>query len=271
MPEERPTTASVPDFRTADVPATAHGILSGLIRRWRRWQDRLHEARIGRSNDAAVVFDSIYAVNHWGGTESASGPGSSLAYTAALRTALPELFQDFAIRSVFDAPCGDCHWMPEVISRTTVQYHGGDIVRRVIRANRRRLEGPRMRFSVFDLTRDTFPQADLWFCRDCLFHLSYRDIHAALKNFAASGIRYALLTNHRNLTGFANTDIRTGGFRRLDLCTEPFGLPSAPLRRIREGGELGDGEHEMCLWERTAVAAALSDFGRRIGVAATRP
>ncbi len=260
MPEpRRPRTAT---------PLSAAGHLVDWIRRpLRRLHDRRHHRRLAHSDDRADVFDSIRALNVWGGTESVSGPGSSLAYTAALRAALPGLFREFGVRTVFDAPCGDCHWMPEVLSRTDVQYVGGDIVPALVEANRRRLGGPRAQFRVFDLVTDPFPTADLWFCRDCLFHLPYRDIHAVLRNFAASGIRYALLTNHRNLTGFRNTDIRTGGFRRLDLCAEPFLLPAEVKARIREGGELGDGEHEMCLWEREAIASALPGFARQLGLA----
>lgn len=234
----------------------------GLLRSWRY---RYHAARIAKSGDTAAVFDSIRAINHWGGSESVSGPGSSLAYTAALRTALPGLFRDYRIESVFDAPCGDCTWMPEVLAQSTVQYLGGDIVRQLITANRRRHSDPRLSFIVFDITRDPFPTADLWLCRDCLFHLSYRDILAALRNFVNSGIRYALVTNCRNLTGFANTDIRSGGFRKLELMAEPFCLPTDAMVRIREGGERGDGEHEMCLWERTAIAAAVPAFALKIG------
>lgn len=255
MSESQTTRASLRFRELATLP----------FRRLRAWRDRRHHARIADSRDAAAVFDSIRAVNHWGGDESVSGPGSSLAYTAALRAALPGLFRDFGIQTVFDAPCGDCHWMPEVLSQTTVDYLGGDIVTRLVEANRHRAGGPRTRFVVFDLTRDPFPAADLWICRDCLFHLSYRDIHAALKNFATSSISHALITNSRNLTGFTNSDIRTGGFRKLDLLTEPFNLPPEIKARIREGGALGDGEHEMCLWQRTAIAAALPAFARRIG------
>jgi hypothetical protein len=222
--------------------------LRALRGKYRGWRLARQNQRIARSDDRTEVFSAIYDSNHWGSDESRSGPGSTRAYTEALRRELPPLFARHGIGTVFDAPCGDFHWMPEVLANSPVRYLGGDIVPKLVAEHLRNHGNERTDFRVFDLVHDAFPPADLWFCRDCLFHLSYADICAALRNFAASGIRFALLTNHRNLSGFANHEIRSGGFRKLDLFASPFCLPSAIAARITEGGPLGDGEHEMCLW-----------------------
>jgi hypothetical protein len=66
-----------------------------------------------------------------------------------------------------------------------------------------------------------FPKVDLWLCRDCLFHLSNRDILLALRNFLASGTPLVFTTTHLNSAVFENVDIRTGGFRRIDLFSAP--------------------------------------------------
>lgn len=244
-----------------------------LTGRFRAWRAARLNRRIARSEDRAEIFTAIYESNHWDSVESRSGPGSTLAYTDALRQQLPRLFERHGIVSVFDAPCGDFHWMPEVLARTRVSYLGGDIVPDLVARHRRAHGDARTGFRVFDLVQDDFPAADLWFCRDCLFHLPYADIYEALCRFAASDIRYALLTNHRNLSGFTNQDIRAGGFRKLDLFAEPFCLSAQTVARIIEGDGLGDGEHEMCLWERIQIAAALPGFARHLGLNSngTRP
>jgi hypothetical protein len=239
--------------------------LRTLSGRFRAWRAARLERRITHSADRAEIFTAIYESNHWGSGESRSGPGSTLAYTEPLRRELPDLFARHQIATVFDAPCGDFHWMPEVIARSRVSYVGGDIVPALVARHRRVHGNERTAFRVFDLVADDFPIADLWLCRDCLFHLPYAQIDEVLRRFAASKIRYALLTNHRNLSGFSNRDIRPGGFRKLDLLAEPFCLPAETLVRIVEGGALGDGEHEMCLWERSQIAAALPAFARRLG------
>src|SRR4029077_7259276 len=57
------------------------------------------------------IFADIYHGNLWGEPESVSGPGSSLAETAALRRELPDLLAALGVRTLLDAPCGDCHWI----------------------------------------------------------------------------------------------------------------------------------------------------------------
>src|ERR1700759_5255204 len=63
------------------------------------------------TKDPAVIFETIHRANLWSKGESASGPGSSLAYTHNLRTQLPDLLARFSIRTIYDAPCGDFNWM----------------------------------------------------------------------------------------------------------------------------------------------------------------
>ena len=205
-----------------------------------RWLQR----RLENSGNHAEAFRLIYKLNTWDRVESVSGPGSTIAYTANLRRKLPELFKEHGISAVFDAPCGDFNWMPEVLATSPVHYVGGDIVRPLVAAHQKAFAKERIQFRVFDITRDPFPHADLWICRDCLFHLYYQHILQALSNFVRSKIRFALLTNHCNEDGFRNEDIRSGGFRKLDLFTSPFSFPEIVLCRIQEGsGQHTD--HEM--------------------------
>ena len=80
-----------------------------------------------RRMSAEAIFEEIYKSRSWGGTESHSGRGSSLAETAAIRDALPQLVSELGIESMLDIPCGDGHWMSQV-TMGLERYIGGDIV-----------------------------------------------------------------------------------------------------------------------------------------------
>lgn len=230
------------------------------LRRWRRaWW--LRQFRNGRP--AEVVFTEIYRKNYWGDTESVSGYGSTLSNTAELRNGLLILLHDFSITSIYDAPCGDFNWMKEIVRSVPIAYRGVDVVRDLIANNVKHYEGENCQFSVANITLDPFPTADLWICRDCLFHLSYAEIHLALRNFAASDIRYILTTNYVNDGSFQNMDIFTGGFRMIDLFAVPFCLSREIVSRIRDT-PLHDHPREMCLWTREQIAAALPAMAIRI-------
>jgi hypothetical protein len=67
---------------------------------------------LASTTDATAIFDHFYRTNAWGTAESVSGPGSTLAYTTHLRTALPRLVHDLGVHTLLDAPCGDVHSHP---------------------------------------------------------------------------------------------------------------------------------------------------------------
>lgn len=214
-----------------------------------RWYYRMLE-----KSSPSEIFSAIYEKKLWADQESVSGEGSTLAATETVRRELPRLFEKFAIRSLLDAPCGDFYWMQHVVRDTGIAYHGADIVPPMIAKNNEAHGSATIRFSVLDITCDAFPQADLWLCRDCLIHLSYRDILAALEHFCASGTPYLLTTTTAENTGVANCDIPTGQYREINMFAAPFSLPSAALARIDDPASGG----ELCLWSREQVAAALA-------------
>ena len=84
---------------------------------------------------------------------------------------------------------------------------------------------------VVDITRDRLPCADLVLCRDCFVHLSHRQIAAAVANFVRSGSEYLLTSTYTDWP--RNEDVRTGGFRPLNLQLPPFNFPP-PLSFIHE-------------------------------------
>jgi hypothetical protein len=209
-----------------------------------------------RRSAPAEIFANIHERNLWGDSESASGAGSSLRYTENLRKHLPDLFSSLSIKSVYDAPCGDFNWMRKVISGNDILYFGADIVPALIKKNAKHNQDRRIKFGVADITADKFPKADLWICRDCLFHLSNKDIYLALMNYVSSEVPHILTTTHINATGFKNIDIPTGDFRLIDLFAAPFYLPKEVKIRISDWVDPHP-PREMCLWTKEQVSQAL--------------
>ena len=202
------------------------------------------------------VFENIMALNRWGGDESRSGPGSTLSYTCNIRNQLEVFIDKFEIKTFFDAPCGDFNWMKEVNFPAEILYIGGDIASSLIEENTKKYVRETRKFFNFDVVADTFPASDVWFCRDCLFHLPDAYIFRALRNFCDSKIKLLMMTNHINATGFANVDIDAGEFRLIDFYSEPFCLPRDVLFRVADY-VYPFPQREMCVWTREQVVAAL--------------
>jgi SAM-dependent methyltransferase len=207
------------------------------------------------SGSAAAVFDEIHRANFWGSGESLSGVGSELAFTATYRRGLARCLANYGIQSLFDAPCGDLNWMSVFLTEHPVDYAGGDISADVV--TRAQAAHPGRDLRVFDITTDPFPEAEVWHCRDCLFHLPFDAIQQALANFAASNIGYVLITSHRARLLHRNLDVGFGGFRFLDLERAPFFLPPS-LERIPDYRRGHDFPRYVCLWSRDQIAQAIA-------------
>ena len=61
------------------------------------------------------IFSGIYENYGFGSSESRSGPGSTLEETKLLREEIKKLIVKKGIKSVVDIPCGDFHWMKEIV------------------------------------------------------------------------------------------------------------------------------------------------------------
>lgn len=213
-----------------------------------------------QAGSAAAVFDQIYRVNYWGSDESHSGLGSELSFTKIYRQGLSNFLTTSAINSIFDAPCGDLNWMAAFLAQYPVRYAGGDISPEVI--TRARALHPQLDLRVFDITVDSFPDAELWHCRDCFFHLPFDAIQRALAGFVASNIGFALITSHRARFLHRNLDVGYGGFRYLDLERPPFCLPQ-PLARIPDFRRGHDFPRYVCLWSRDQIAGRAAGWARQ--------
>jgi len=202
-----------------------------------------------------LSFSFYWLFNLWGNKETRSGDGSTLAYTAELRKALPEIMHELSVRVFFDAPCGDFHWMRYVDFSQRIEYIGGDIVKPMIKRLQRLYGNEYRKFIVIDVVRDPLPRADLWMCRDLIFHLPNQDIYSILRNFIQSDIEWLLITSHAARSG-VNRDIRPGQFRLVNLLEPPFSLP--PARRKLKDYVKGYPERYLLLYHRSDL---INNFG----------
>lgn len=190
------------------------------------------------------IFEDIIKNHRW--NEVICGSGSTMSYTEPLRNVLPEFLIKHNITSMFDAPCGDYSWMSHVAFPEGFKYIGGDIVSFMIDDNRSKY--PNIEFRVVDITQDDFPEVDLLFCRDCLFHFSIEDIKKTIANIARSRVKYILTTSFDH-SHYANHDIKTGDFRRINLEQDPFNF-NKPIDAI-DDYRIGEPIRRLCLWPRS--------------------
>lgn len=202
--------------------------------------------RLGGRN-TKDVFTDIYRNNRWGNKESVSGPGSTLEQTAVLIEQLPQLLKRLEVKSMLDIPCGDFNWMSKV-AMPGVQYTGADIVEELVQRNQQNHASPTRQFLHLNLVSTPLPQVDLVFCRDCLVHLSFKDIASAIDNIKRSGATYLMATTFPGMS--SNPDIVTGDFRPVNLQIAPFQFPE-PLCTLTEQCTEGAGAHRdkaMGIW-----------------------
>ncbi|MBA3898443.1 MAG: class I SAM-dependent methyltransferase [Sphingomonadaceae bacterium] len=201
------------------------------------------------------AFDNIFKNSGWASSESRSGPGSELHRTRRYANELRNYLDTTGARKVFDAPCGDLNWiLPAVAGK---DYVGGDISPALI-ANLQ-TKHPELDTRRFDICEDEFPDADVWHCRDCLFHLPFSDIESALVRFAASSIPIALLTTHWTAALHTNVDVPVGGWRYLDLRKAPISLPQ-PQQRLRDYRFMRDFPRYVGVWSREQIKQAIQRF-----------
>ena len=227
-------------------------VFSSPFRKLRREFDKRAISRVDSLRDR---FTLIYRRNAWGSKESVSGSGSTLAMTTSIRSLLPIIFEKFKIKSILDVPCGDFNWM-KLVNLNCISYLGGDIVEPLVADLNRNFSSKSISFMQFDITIDSFPKSDLVLNRDCLFHLSNRDIQLTLSNFLKSESKYFLSTSYENGGKFTNTDIRSGDFRLIDLFDSPFCFPTNFHFEIPEQGEGSLPPRKLYLWDRDQVSIA---------------
>ncbi len=234
-----------------------NGLLKTIIRTF-SWMGFYFKKKsiLNKSENRQEIFSNIYSKNFWGSKESYSGKGSEILQTSLIRNELPKIFLEHGCSSILDAPCGDFFWMKNVIQYSNIKYIGCDIVKELIDHNQKKFGNKNIVFKHLDICSSDLPNADIMICRDCLIHLSYKDIKNFIKNFLNSEIPLLLLTNHKNYNKkFKNKDIQTGDFRFIDIFREPFGFPEEVIYRFDDYVEPGTPK-EMCLFTKEQIKQA---------------
>lgn len=192
------------------------------------------------------IFNNVFNHNGFHGTESISGPGSSLEQTAYIRAEIPKLIRQYNIKSIFDAPCGDWNWISKV-SLPIDNYIGADIVKILVEKNNNLYAKENYIFLHMNVVVDELPKVDLILCRDLLVHFSYNNIQKFFQNIKKSGSTYILMTHFLNEK---NIDIRGDmDWRPLDFQNQPFNFPS-PLEIIIEANAPEGWKHKtLSLWK----------------------
>ncbi len=222
-----------------------------------------HDAKPGACNgsEMARIFELFHARNAWGARETVSGPGSTIHETEPLRAALRGLLNRLRIKSLLDAPCGDCHWIRQVPMAADVHYVGVDIVEALVQRNRQAFRSERAHFACRDLLIDPLPAVDLVLCRDCLVHLTHRDARQVLENLCRTRSQWLLTTTYPGRRAAA--DVPTGHWRPLNLELAPYSLPP-PQTLLVERCTEGNGfctDKCLGLWHLRDVAEALGVSG----------
>ncbi len=190
------------------------------------------------------LFNYIYKYNLWTCPDTVSGWGSTIINASYPSQWLPLIISSLEIRSILDIPCGDFHWMRELELGVDL-YIGADIVNEICRNNQKRYGKTTTKFLQLDLCSDSLPPSDLIFCRDCLVHLSFFDIHMALRNIISSNFKFIITTTYNTIDH--NIDINTGNWRPINLEKQPFCWPK-PLAIIKDNHSIiGENDWGKCL------------------------
>jgi hypothetical protein len=223
--------------------------------------DRLAASNISISEKFSTIYQKrlwLRAMPHLNPEKTLSGHGSTQLSTKVFRSQLETFLHETRTHVFLDAPCGDFNWMKNVKLPDYCAYIGGDIVADLIADLQQNYSASARvpnednpsyslrQFIRFDLTKDSFPLADVWLCKDCLQHLSNGHIILVLNNFRRSRVKFALLSNHIGVK--SNVDIETGSFRHVDLTLPPFNLPP-PLQRLRDSPNYGEPRY-VGVWRR---------------------
>ena len=155
--------------------------------------------------------------------ESLSGCGSDLVATNEIRENLPKIFENFNIKSVVDAPCGDWNWM-RLVNLEGIDYIGYDILEDILSENIVKYKKDNIDFEFKDITNDVVRKSDLIICRDFMFHISNEKGIELLDKFKQSGSKYLMLTSYNNIGHNDILGYEQWGFRPINLKILPFNL-----------------------------------------------
>lgn len=209
-----------------------------------------------KGKDSKQIFKEIHDQNFWSNSESVSGNGSDNKYLQHLKPELETLLKSLNIKTFADIPCGDFNWMQHV-DLSEIEYLGGDIVQALVDKNNSLYPSENINFKLLDITSSKLPQVDLILCRDCLVHLSFKEIFNAITNIKKSKSTYLLTTSFINHD--PNIDIEIGDWRPLNLVKAPFHF-NKPKLVILEKSSVKHPNKALCLWEISDISISKFSF-----------
>ncbi|MFK7831982.1 MAG: hypothetical protein AB8B52_01785 [Winogradskyella sp.] len=235
-------------------------VLKQIIpKRWKVLYKReiiIKKTRGYKAEDSKQIFQKIHDDNFWSNTESVSGNGSDNRSTEYLKTELEKLLLSLNTQSFADIPCGDFNWMQHV-NLSSVKYIGGDIVKALVEKNNRLYQSDNLSFELLDITNNNLPKVDILLCRDCLVHLSFKEIYSALINIKKSNSTYLLTTSF--IDQKQNFDINTGDWRPLNFRKTPFNFKEPELI-ITENSALKYPDKALCLWKISNINISKTSY-----------
>jgi SAM-dependent methyltransferase len=246
------------DLRQSGKAVIRHGLRKGgleeVSRAIRRFMGS-STSHLEGDESVEARFERIYAEGAWVTEEGvpSSGDGSTLSAAANVRRFLPFLLEALAAKTVVDIGCGDLTWMADLLATASFAYVGCDAAESVLLANKQRTNPSHATFLCMDACVDPLPHADVYLCREVLFHLSFREAFRLLENVATSADDGFLLVTTDPSMMF-NADVETGDFRHLNLRRRPFGF-GPPVLAVADNAVRP--ERTLAVWPLNELRTAL--------------
>ena len=88
------------------------------------------------------------------------------------------------------APCGDFYWFSKIELSESLSYTGANIAEEIVVSNSGRYTNTQVKFVQLDLSKDPLPESGIIIIRDCLVHLSFKDIAKVINAVKSSNSKY---------------------------------------------------------------------------------
>ena len=152
-----------------------------------------------------------------GGTETVCGRGSKHENSCNFRKFLKKLLTDYCIESITDLGCGDGN-IYRGLDLSEYNYIGYDIVERPTHPYKTEVK------NICD-TSSVFANADLFICRDVMFHLPNELCLNIISNIRKTNpFKLLLATTFKEVSNLNRIEEPSQGFSPINLEVDPFDL-----------------------------------------------